>query len=56
MNNKLLILADKLYENLLNLRGLQNGPPLIKYEDDWNEAMKTSTEVLNEYEEYRKIT
>ena len=38
----------ELEELLQKLCDLQEGPPLIKYEDEWNAVMKRSREVLDE--------
>ena len=34
-------------EALQALHDVQNGPPLIKYEKDWNEAMELAQKVLS---------
>ena len=37
---------DEVIEALQALHDVQNGPPLIKYEKDWNEAMELAQKVL----------
>lgn len=38
---------DQAIEALQALHDVQNGPPLVKCEKDWNEAMKLAQEVLS---------
>lgn len=43
-------LWDELADTLRSLADLQNGPPLPKYEDDWNRTMERTYAVLAEVE------
>lgn len=45
-NAVLIAAAPELYEALQELADLQNGPPLIKDEDDWNAAMAATWAAL----------
>lgn len=40
---------EKAVEALQALYDVQNGSPLIKYEAEWNEAMKLASDVLDEF-------
>lgn len=42
---------DKLAHALEFLMDMQNGPPLITWEEPWNEAMKEAREALASYSE-----
>lgn len=43
--------AERYREALQRLFDLQNGPPLLRYEAEWNEAMKLAEEILHEVTE-----
>lgn len=42
--------APQLVDALRTLADLQNGPPLVKYEAEWNEAMKKTYALLAKIE------
>ena len=45
----------ELLEALENLRDLQNGPPLYKYEGEWNQAMEMADAAIAKGEEDDRI-
>lgn len=48
-SGKTLLSVDRAVEALQALYDVQNGSPLIKYEAEWNEAMKLASDVLGEF-------